>query len=151
MLARLLPAGKANETLLSILSAWEEGDPVADGGQSLDVEICLSEQVAQDTNPKLKARFSQLSDDDSTGVLILEPIITGTIETAAHKDNIDMLQVLEMAQRHVRNLSSRLKMLTPHELQDLPELFERLRGLNSTLAQLDKELPSSSVQDDVRQ
>jgi len=107
--------------------------------------------MARDTNPKLKARFSPLSDDDSTGVLILEPIITGTIEAASHKDDIDILQVLEIAQRHVRNLSSRLKMLTPHELQELPELFERLSGRNSTLDQLDKELPSASVQDDVRQ
>ena len=56
-----------------------------------------------------------------------------------------------MAQRHVRNLSSRLKLLTPHELQELPELYERLSSLNSTLDKLDKELPSASVQDDVRQ
>ncbi|MDO9318103.1 MAG: response regulator [Gammaproteobacteria bacterium] len=151
LLTRILPAGKANEPVLKILSAWEAGDPIADGGQSLDIEICLPEQVARDANPKLKARFSLLSDDDSTGALILEPIITGTAEAAAHKDDIDILQVLEMAQRHVRNLSSRLKVLTPHELQELPELFERLSGLNATLDLLDKELPSVSVQDDVRQ
>lgn len=151
LLTRILPHGKANEPLLKILSAWEAGDPIAEGEQSFDIEICLLEQVTNDAGPKLKARFSLLSDDESTGVLVLEPIISGEAEAAAHKDDIDMLQVLELAQRHVRNLSTRLKMLTPHELQDLPELYERLSGLNSILDQLDKELPCASVQDDVRQ
>ena len=41
LLTKILPAGKANEPLLKILSAWEAGNLIADGGQSLDIEICV--------------------------------------------------------------------------------------------------------------
>ncbi|MES3008361.1 MAG: response regulator [Pseudomonadota bacterium] len=151
LLTRILPEGKSNQALLDILSAWEAGDQITNGDQPVDVEICLPEQLGHFPSPKLKARLSLLSDDDSTGMLILEPVAAGSNEVGAHKDDIDMLQVLELAQRHVRNLGTRLKMLTPHELQTLPELLDKLTGLNSTLDMLDKELPVATVQDDVRQ
>jgi hypothetical protein len=62
-----------------------------------------------------------------------------------------MMHVLELSQRHARNLSSRLKLLTTTEFQDIPELLDRREGLNSSLDLRDQEIPCATAQDDVRQ
>jgi hypothetical protein len=133
------------------MSVWEDGDRIKKSHQAPNIQICLPSQMLLLAKPKLNARFSLLSVDDSTRILILEPMSTGFAELATRKDDIGMLQVLELTQRHARNLSSRLKLLTTTEFQDIPVLRDRREGLNSSLDLWDQEIPCATVQDDVRQ
>ncbi|MDP2139467.1 MAG: 7TM diverse intracellular signaling domain-containing protein [Gammaproteobacteria bacterium] len=150
-LASLLPEVETNTAVLQLLSAWDSGESVNDARQRFDVELHLSGGQSVETVVKLTARISLLSDDESTGILFIEGSGTADSLSASQETTFDMIEVLDMAQRNVRSLSSRLKLIAPRELQEHPELLEKLNSVNDIIDFLDRQLPNTTNQDDYRQ
>lgn len=150
-LTEIIPPVETNSVVLQLLTAWDSGDRINPERQRFDVEVHLPAQDSEMRVVRLSGRLSLLNEDESTGILFIEEREKADALSTSHETTFDMLQVLDIVQRNVRSLSSRLKLITPVKLQQYPELVEKLEAVTEIVEFLDAKLPDSSDQDEYRQ
>lgn len=154
-----LPDCDVNSALLNTISTWESGESTVGQSKSYDAVIRLSKSDIDFSEIKLKVHLSFLGDDDNSGILFFEsgdfianlqpqgvsnesgaPVISNNAQSSMFNE----IEMLDLVHRNIRGLGARLKLLTPDELQEYPELMNKLVGINDIYNFLDAKLPASA-------
>ncbi len=151
----LLTDSTSNDTLKEFISRWEIGERQANSEQIISVEIRIpfsTEGSDAPTERVFKARFSLLSDDDSTAILFIE---TQDNEKKMPVENLagepQLLESLSGAMSDARTLNARLKFLSMTELTTHPEVTEYFQSMRKLVGFLEQNLSSIKSQGEYRE
>ena len=164
-IATLFTDSAINSELRNALSEWEVGEDDSTTGNhqdasSLSIEVQLEAVFPYNSgnNPSTKSvafqcKLNLFGGDEGTGVLFLEDTepLQKLSNNSILKDTVELVSYLGQAQQNIRRISTRLSVMTPHEIAQHPRLLDKLQDIDELAGFIDAQLPSISSEGEYRQ
>jgi len=164
-IATLFTDSAINSKLRNALSEWEVGgDDSANGSHqdaaalSIEVQLEAVFPYNSSSNPSTKSvtfqcKLNLFGGDEGTGVLFLEDTepLQNFSNNSILKDTVELVSFLGQAQQNIRRISTRLSVMTPHEIAEHPRLLDKLQNIDELVGIIDEQLPAVSSEGEYRQ
>ena len=164
-IATLFTDSAINSELRNALSEWEVGEDDSTTGNhqdaaALSIEVQLEAVFPYNSgnNPSTKSvafqcKLNLFGGDEGTGVLFLEDTepLQKLSNNSILKDTVELVSYLGQAQQNIRRISTRLSVMTPHEIAQHPRLLDKLQDIDELAGFIDAQLPSISSEGEYRQ